>query len=185
MVLYYIMKILKENKPCVYICHGKGEQCFPWKENSVSFCFWGFFVGFFFGGGVGNLRKQVLFLCQITQDKLTEHIVLLQARIVMLKRKFAQISFNICWHFSLNLFPGVNCPSIKDCHRPYNLWSKTIQDLIWGFSEEYFMNNNNNRVSKERLLRKINKGKTNFPVSDDRWIKKIFIGNFNQMKIDR
>lgn len=141
----------------------------------------------FLGGGLGGstLRKQVLFLCQITQDKLTEHIVLLQARIVMLKRKLAQISFNICWHFSLNLFPGVNCPSIKDCHRPYNLWSKTIQDLIWGFSEEYFMNNNNNRVSKERLLRKINKGKTNFPVSDDRWIKKIFIGNFNQMKIDR
>lgn len=180
MVLFYIMKILKENKPCVYICHGQGEQCFPWKENSVSFCFF----GFFWGGG-SNLRKQFLFLCQITQHKLTEHIVLLQARIVMLKRKFAQISFNICWHFSLNLFPGVNCPSIKDCHRPYNLWSKTIQDLIWGFSEEYFMNNNNNRVSKERLLRKINKGKTNFPVSDDGWIKKIFIGIVNQMKIDR
>lgn len=31
------------------------------------------------------------------------------------------------------------------------------------------MMNNNNRVSKERLLRKKkqNKGKTNFPVSDD------------------
>lgn len=54
-----------------------------------------------------------------------------------------------------------------------------------GFFGRYFMNNNNNRVSKERLLRKINKGKTNFPVSDDRWIKKIFIGNFNQMEIDR
>lgn len=52
----------------------------------------------FFGGGVGGstLRKQVLFLCQITKDKLTERIVLLQARIVMLKRKLAQISFNIC-----------------------------------------------------------------------------------------
>lgn len=143
-----------------------------------------FFLGWG-GGGGSTLRKQVLFLCQITKDELTERIVLLQARIVMLKRKLAQISFNICWHFSLNLFPGVNCPSIKDCHRPYNLWSKTIQDLIWGFSEKYFMNNNNNRVSKERLLRKINKGKTNFPVSDDRWIKKIFIGNFNQMEIDR
>lgn len=76
-------------------------------------------------------------------------MVLLQARIVMLKR--------------MNLFPGVNCPSIKDCHRPYNLWSKTIQDLIWGFSEEYFMNNNNNRVSKERLLRKNKQRKDKFP----------------------
>lgn len=28
------------------------------------------------------------------------------------------------------------------------------------------MNDNNNRVSKERLLRKLNKEKTNFPVSD-------------------
>lgn len=54
-------------------------------------------TGFFWGGvGGSTLRKQVLFLCQITQDKLTEHIVLLQARIVMLKRKLAQISFNIC-----------------------------------------------------------------------------------------
>lgn len=41
------------------------------------------------------------------------------------------------------------------------------------------MNNNNNWVLKERLFRKINKGKINFFVSDDRWIKKIFIGNFN------
>lgn len=54
-------------------------------------------TGFFGGwGGGSTLRKQVLFICQITKDKLTEHIVLLQARIVMLKRKFAQISFNIC-----------------------------------------------------------------------------------------
>lgn len=35
------------------------------------------------------------------------------------------------------------------------------------------MMNNNNRVSKERLLRKKqNKGKTNFPVSDDGYIQK-------------
>lgn len=141
----------------------------------------------FFGGGVGGstLRKQVLFLCQITKDKLTERIVLLQARIVMLKRKFAQISFNICWHFSLNLFPGVNCPSIKDCHRPYNLWSKTIQDLIWGFSEDTLWIIIIIGCQKKDCSEKINKGKTNFPVSDDGWIRKIFIGNFNQMEIDR
>lgn len=54
-------------------------------------------TGVFLGGvGGSTLRKQVLFLCQITKDKLTERIVLLQARIVMLKRKLAQISFNIC-----------------------------------------------------------------------------------------
>lgn len=140
----------------------KANNVFLEKKIQLVFVFW--FV--FFGGG-DNLRKQVLFLCQVTQDKLTEHIVLLQARIVMLERKFAHISFNFCWHFSLNLFPGVNCPSIKDCHRPYNLWSKTIQDLIWGFSEEYFMNNNNNRVSKERLLRKNKQRKDKFPC--ERW----------------
>lgn len=118
-----------------------------------------------------TLRKQVLFLCQITQDQLTEHKLSVIARIVALKRKFAQISFNICWHFTLNLFPGVNCPSIKESHGPYNLWSKTIEDLIvfclLNILKEYFMMNNNNRVSKEILIRRKNIGKTNFPVSDD------------------